>query len=42
MKQKLTHRYRAQISGYQWGEGKREGTERCTGLRDINYYVQNR
>jgi len=26
-KQKQTHRYREQINGYQWGEGKREKAE---------------
>ena len=25
IKQNQTHRYREQISGYQWGEGQREG-----------------
>ena len=27
-KQKLTHRYRQQTSGYQWGEGRKEGQDR--------------
>ena len=26
-KQKQTHRYREQTSGYQWGEGKGEGRD---------------
>ena len=38
-KQKQTHRYRKQTSGYQWGEGRREGQDRGMGLRDTNYYV---
>ena len=36
-KQKQTQR--EQTSGYQWGEGKREGQDRGRGLRDTNYYV---
>jgi len=36
-KQKQTHRYREQISGYQWGEGREEGQDRGAGLRDRNY-----
>ena len=27
-KQKQTHRYREQTSGYQWGEGREEGQDR--------------
>ena len=38
-KQKQTHRYREQTSGYQWGEGRREGRGRSMGLRGTNYYV---
>ena len=38
-KQKPTHRYREQTSGYQWGEGKGEGQDRSRGLRGTNYYV---
>ena len=34
-KQKQTHRYREQASGYQWGEGQYRGR----GLRGTNYYV---
>ena len=34
-KQKQTHRYREQTSGYQWGEGHDGGM----GLRDTNYCV---
>ena len=39
IKQKQTHRYREQTSGYQWGEGSRERQDRGMGLRDTNYYV---
>ena len=38
-KQKYTHRYREQTSGYQWGEGRGEGQDRDRALRGINYYV---
>ena len=38
-KQKQTHRYREQTSGYQWGEGKGEGQNRIKGLRGTSYYV---
>ena len=38
-KQKQTHRYREQCSGYQWGEGKREGQIRGRGLGGTNYWV---
>ena len=31
-KQKQTHRYREQTSGYQWGEGKGEGQNRIKGF----------
>ena len=34
IKQKQTHRYRGQTSGYQLGERKRKGQDRVTGLRD--------
>ena len=37
-KQKWTHRYRKQTSGYQWQEESGEGQDRGMGLRD-NYYV---
>ena len=37
-KQKRTHRYREQTSGYQWGEGKRQGQDRSKGLRGTNYH----
>ena len=36
-KQKQTHRYREQTSGYQWGEGRGEGQDRGMVLRDTNY-----
>ena len=35
---KQTHRYREQTSGYQWGEWSEEGQDRGIRLRDINYY----
>ena len=38
-KKKQAHRYREQISGYQWGEVSGEGQYRGRGLRDTNYYV---
>ena len=38
-KQKQTHRYREQTSGYQCGEGPGEGQDRGRGLRGTNYYV---
>ena len=38
-KKKHTHRYREQISGYQWGSGKKEGQVRDKGLRGTNSYV---
>ena len=36
-KQKQTHRYREQTSGYHWGEGGGEGQDRSRGLRSTNY-----
>ena len=36
---KQTYRYRRQISGYRWGEGKGEGQDRGMGLRGTNYCV---
>ena len=38
-KQKQTHRYGEQISGYQWGEGSWEGQDRGRGLRGTQNYV---
>ena len=38
-KQKQSHIYREEISGYQWGEGMEEGQDRGRGLSGINYYV---
>ena len=35
---KQTHRYREQTSGYQLGEGRREGQYRGRGVRGTNYY----
>ena len=32
-KQKQTHRYRKQTSGYQWGEGRGEGQDNGMGLK---------
>ena len=37
IKKKLTHRYREQTSGYQWGEGSGEGQYSGRGLRGINF-----
>ena len=39
VKQKQTHRYRKQTSGYQCKEGSGEGQVRGMGLRDTNYHV---
>ena len=38
-KQKQTHRYRKQTSGYQWGKGRWVGHIRGMGLENINHYV---
>ena len=38
-KQKQTHRYREQTSGYQWGEGRGEGQAGGMGLRDTKTTV---
>ena len=38
-KQKQTHRYKEQASGYKLGGRKGEGKVRGRGLRSINYYV---
>ena len=38
-KQKQSHRYREQTSGYQWGEQSGEGQDTGRGLRSTNYYV---
>ena len=38
-KEKLTHRYRKQISGYQWGEEWGKGHDMGRGLRDTEYNV---
>ena len=35
-KKKQTHRYREQISGYQWGEGTEKGQYNVKGLRGTN------
>ena len=35
-KQKQTHKYTKQTSGYQWGK------DRGSGLRNTNYYIENR
>ena len=37
-KQKQTHRYRGQSSGYQWGRGMGGGQDRGRRLRGIKYY----
>ena len=36
-KQKQTHSYREQTSGYQWGEWWGEEQDRGRGLRNTNY-----
>ena len=38
-KKKQTHRYRKQTSGYQWGQGRREGQYRGRGVQGTNYHV---
>ena len=38
-KQKQTHRYGRQTSGYQWRVGREEGQDRGRGLRGTNNYV---
>ena len=38
-KQKQTHGYRKQTSSYQWVEGREEGQNRGTQLRDIMYKI---
>ena len=38
-KKNQTHRYREQISGYQWGKGWEKGQDRDRGLRDTKYYI---
>ena len=35
-----THTYREQTSGYQWGEGRREGQDKGRGLRGTNYNMR--
>ena len=37
-KQKQTHRYREQTSGYQWEEGSRERQDKGRGLRGVAHY----
>ena len=37
--EKQTCRYRAQTTGFQWGEGRGEGQDRGKGLRGTNYYA---
>ena len=39
-KQKQTHRYREQTSGYQRGEGSKEGKDNGRGLKLINSCAQ--
>ena len=38
-KQKQTHRYREQTSGYQWEEGRGTEQYRGRGLKGTHYYV---
>ena len=35
----LTHRYKEQTSGCQWGEGSGKGQERGRRISGTNYYV---
>ena len=37
-----TCRYKEQNSGYQWGEGSKQGKDTSEGLRDTDYYVENK
>ena len=41
-KQKQTHRYREQTSGYQWERARGEGQDRGRRLRGTNHFVQNK
>ena len=41
-KQKQTHRYREQTSGYQWGKEAREGQDRGRGVRGTTMYKINK
>ena len=38
-KQKMTHRYGKQTSGYQWGERRGRGQDWDMRLKDTNHYV---
>ena len=38
-KQKQTHRYKKQASGYHWREGRGKGQDKGRGLRGTNYYI---
>ena len=38
-KQKMAHRYKAQTSGHQEGEGKMKGQDKGMRLRDRKFYV---
>lgn len=38
-KQKQSHQYRKQTTGYQWGEGREKGKDKGKGLRGTNYYI---
>ena len=38
-KKKLTHNYREETSGYQWGCGKGKGKDRVKGVRGTNYLL---
>ena len=37
--QKQTRRYKEQVSGYQLGDRKWEGQNKCREFRDASYYV---
>ena len=38
-KQKQTHRYRKQNSGYQWEEGREEEQDRYMGFSSVRLFV---
>ena len=39
---KHTHIYRKQTNGYQQREKRGEGQDKGIGLKDTNYYIQNK
>ena len=38
-KKEQIHRYRKQVSGYQWGKAKKEGKYRGRRVRGLDYYA---